>query len=250
MIAEKLDNYITSLQADERASLLKILKTIEANNPIESTDADELLDIAANEINADSTTLASIAAYAYISRENLTNLLETNTFGDEIGGILKGVLKIPDFNIDKLRYHKVIIMTDADVDGYHIDTLLMTLFYRYMPELIQNGHLYIATPPLYRCKKGKIEEYCYNDQQRMQFLLKYNEGQEQGVYTQRYKGLGEMNPEQLWETTMNPDTRLLKQVSIEDAAGADYVFSMLMGEDVAPRREFIEKNANYANIDA
>ena len=137
-----------------------------------------------------------------------------------------------------------------DVDGYHIDTLLMTLFYRYMPELIQKGHLYIATPPLYRCKKGKIEEYCYNDQQRLQFLLKYNDGQEQGVYTQRYKGLGEMNPEQLWETTMNPETRLLKQVTIEDAAGADYVFSMLMGEDVAPRREFIERNANYANIDA
>ena len=153
-------------------------------------------------------------------------------------------------NYDKLRYHKIVIMTDADVDGYHIDTLLMTLFYRYMPELIQKGHLYIATPPLYRCKKGKIEEYCYNDQQRMQFLLKYNDGQEQGVYTQRYKGLGEMNPEQLWETTMNPETRLLKQVTIEDAAGADYVFSMLMGEDVAPRREFIEKNANYANIDA
>ena len=153
-------------------------------------------------------------------------------------------------NYDKLRYHKIVIMTDADVDGYHIDTLLMTLFYRYMPELIQKGHLFIATPPLYRCKKGKIEEYCYNDQQRMQFLLKYNDGQEQGVYTQRYKGLGEMNPEQLWETTMNPETRLLKQVTIEDAAGADYVFSMLMGEDVAPRREFIEKNANYANIDA
>ena len=153
-------------------------------------------------------------------------------------------------NYDKLRYHKVVIMTDADVDGYHIDTLLMTLFYRYMPELIQRGHLFIATPPLYRCKKGKVEEYCYNDQQRLQFLLKYNDGQEQGVTTQRYKGLGEMNPTQLWETTMNPETRLLKQVTIEDAAGADYVFSMLMGEDVAPRREFIEKNANYANIDA
>ena len=165
-------------------------------------------------------------------------------------GIKKSGDDSKEANYDKLRYHKIVIMTDADVDGYHIDTLLMTLFYRYMPELIQKGHLYIATPPLYRCKKGKIEEYCYNDQQRMQFLLKYNNGQEQGVYTQRYKGLGEMNPEQLWETTMNPETRLLKQVTIEDAAGADYVFSMLMGEDVAPRREFIEKNANYANIDA
>ena len=153
-------------------------------------------------------------------------------------------------NYDKLRYHKVVIMTDADVDGYHIDTLLMTLFYRYMPELIQNGHLYIATPPLYRCRKGKIEEYCYNEVQRMQFLAKYNDGSEEGVKTQRFKGLGEMNPEQLWETTMNPDTRLLKQVTIEDAARADYVFSMLMGEDVGPRREFIEQNANYAKIDA
>ena len=153
-------------------------------------------------------------------------------------------------NIDKLRYNKVIIMTDADVDGSHIDTLLMTLFYRYMPELIQKGHLYIATPPLYRCKKGKIEEYCYTEADRLRFMQQYNNGSEQGMTTQRYKGLGEMNPEQLWETTMNPETRLLKQVTIEDAAGADYVFSMLMGEDVGPRREFIEQNATYANIDA
>ncbi len=153
-------------------------------------------------------------------------------------------------NYDKLRYYKVIIMTDADVDGSHIDTLLMTLFYRYMPELIQNGHLYIATPPLYRCKKGKVEEYCYTENDRLLFMQKYNNGSEQGVTTQRYKGLGEMNPEQLWETTMNPETRLLKQVSIEDAAEADYVFSMLMGEDVGPRRDFIEQNATYARIDA
>ena len=153
-------------------------------------------------------------------------------------------------NYEKLRYYKVIIMTDADVDGSHIDTLLMTLFYRYMPELIQKGHLYIATPPLYRCKKGKIEEYCYTETDRLRFMQQYNNGSEQGVTTQRYKGLGEMNPEQLWETTMNPETRLLKQVTIEDAAGADYVFSMLMGEDVGPRREFIEQNATYANIDA
>ncbi len=153
-------------------------------------------------------------------------------------------------NYEKLRYYKVIIMTDADVDGSHIDTLLMTLFYRYMPELIQNGHLYIATPPLYRCRLGKNEEYCYTEQDRLQFMQKYNNGREEGIFTQRYKGLGEMNPEQLWETTMNPETRLLKQVTIEDAAGADYVFSMLMGEDVGPRREFIEKNATFANIDA
>ncbi|MBQ8051993.1 MAG: DNA topoisomerase (ATP-hydrolyzing) subunit B [Bacteroidaceae bacterium] len=153
-------------------------------------------------------------------------------------------------NYEKLRYYKVIIMTDADVDGSHIDTLLMTLFFRYMPELIQKGHLYIATPPLYRCRIGKNEEYCYTEADRLRFMEKYNGGREDGITTQRYKGLGEMNPEQLWETTMNPETRLLKQVTIEDAAGADYVFSMLMGEDVGPRREFIEKNATFANIDA
>ena len=153
-------------------------------------------------------------------------------------------------NIDKLRYYKIIIMTDADVDGSHIDTLIMTLFYRYMPEVIQGGHLYIATPPLYKCSKGKISEYCYTDEERQAFMQKYGDGSENGIHTQRYKGLGEMNPEQLWETTMNPETRMLKQVHIENAAEADYIFSMLMGDDVAPRREFIEKNATYANIDA
>jgi DNA gyrase subunit B len=153
-------------------------------------------------------------------------------------------------NIDKLRYNKVIIMTDADVDGSHIDTLIMTLFYRYMPEVIQGGHLYIANPPLYKCSKGKISEYCYTDEERQAFMQKYGDGTENGIHTQRYKGLGEMNPEQLWETTMNPETRILKQVSIENAAEADYIFSMLMGDDVAPRREFIEKHATYANIDA
>ena len=153
-------------------------------------------------------------------------------------------------NIDKLRYHKVIIMTDADVDGAHIDTLIMTLFYRYMPEIIEAGHLYIANPPLYKCSKGKISEYCYNEEERMAFIEKYADGNEGGIHTQRYKGLGEMNPEQLWETTMNPETRILKQVTIENAANGDYIFSMLMGDDVAPRREFIERNATYANIDA
>ncbi len=153
-------------------------------------------------------------------------------------------------NIEKLRYHKVIIMTDADVDGSHIDTLIMTLFYRYMPQIIEDGYLYIATPPLYLCKKGKVEEYCYTDADRRRFMEKYNNGSEEGINTQRYKGLGEMNPEQLWDTTMNPDTRLLKQVTIENAADADYIFSMLMGEDVGPRREFIEKNATFANVDA
>ena len=153
-------------------------------------------------------------------------------------------------NIDKLRYKKVIIMTDADVDGSHIDTLIMTLFFRYFPQVIRNGYLYIATPPLYLCKKGKVEEYCWTDQQRQKFIDTYGGGSESAVHTQRYKGLGEMNPEQLWSTTMNPENRMLKQISIENAAEVDYIFSMLMGEDVGPRREFIEKNATYANIDA
>ena len=153
-------------------------------------------------------------------------------------------------NYEKLRYYKIIIMTDADVDGSHIGTLLMTLFYRYMPELIENGHLFIATPPLYLCSKGKNKRYCYDDADKDRFIAEFGNGSESSVSIQRYKGLGEMNPEQLWETTMNPETRLLKQVTIENAAAADYVFSMLMGEDVGPRREFIEKNATYANIDA
>lgn len=153
-------------------------------------------------------------------------------------------------NLEKLRYHKVILMTDADVDGSHIDTLILTLFFRYMPELIERGYVYLATPPLYRCKKGKIEEYCYTDADRKQFMEKYNDGSEDGISTQRYKGLGEMNPEQLWATTMNPDSRLLKQISLDNAAEADHIFSMLMGDDVDQRRDFIEKNATYANIDA
>ncbi len=153
-------------------------------------------------------------------------------------------------NIEKLRYKKVIIMTDADVDGSHIDTLIMTLFFRYFPQVIEQGYLYIATPPLYLCTKGKVKEYCWTDQQRQRFIDTYGGGSENAVHTQRYKGLGEMNPEQLWETTMNPENRMLKQVHIENAAEADYIFSMLMGEDVGPRRDFIEKNATYANIDA
>jgi DNA gyrase subunit B len=156
-------------------------------------------------------------------------------------------------NTDKLRYDKIIIMTDADVDGSHIDTLIMTLFYRFMPKIIQEGHLYIATPPLYLCTyKNKVKEYCYTEQQRQQFLDKYGNGEDddKNIHTQRYKGLGEMNAEQLWDTTMNPETRLLKQVNIENAAEADEIFSMLMGDDVEPRRQFIEENATYANIDA
>ena len=155
-------------------------------------------------------------------------------------------------NTDKLRYDKIIIMTDADVDGSHIDTLIMTLFYRFMPKVIQEGHLYIATPPLYKCTYKKFSEYCYTEQQRQAFIDKYVDGRDddKALHTQRYKGLGEMNPEQLWETPMDPKSRLLKQVTIENAAEADEIFSMLMGDDVEPRREFIEKNATYANIDA
>ena len=169
-------------------------------------------------------------------------------------GVRFGVEGEGDFeaNTDKLRYDKIIIMTDADVDGSHIDTLIMTLFYRYMPKVIEQGHLYIATPPLYKCTYKKVSEYCYTEQQRQAFIDKYANGVEdaKAIHTQRYKGLGEMNPEQLWETTMDPKTRLLKQVTIENAADADEIFSMLMGDDVEPRREFIEKNATYANIDA
>ena len=169
-------------------------------------------------------------------------------------GVRFGVEGEGDFeaNTDKLRYDKIIIMTDADVDGSHIDTLIMTLFYRYMPKVIEQGHLYIATPPLYKRTYKKVSEYCYTEQQRQAFIDKYANGIEdaKAIHTQRYKGLGEMNPEQLWETTMDPKTRLLKQVTIENAADADEIFSMLMGDDVEPRREFIEKNATYANIDA
>lgn len=153
-------------------------------------------------------------------------------------------------NLSKLRYHKIIIMTDADVDGSHIATLIMTFFFRHMKEIIEQGYLYIATPPLYLCRKGKIEEYCWTEQQRQAFIEKYGNGQDGSVHVQRYKGLGEMNETQLWETTMNPEKRTLRQVTIENAASADHVFSMLMGDDVLPRRQFIEEHAIYANIDA
>jgi DNA gyrase subunit B len=153
-------------------------------------------------------------------------------------------------NIEKLRYKKIIIMTDADVDGSHIDTLIMTFFFRFMPQIIQNGYLYIANPPLYLCKKGKVEDYCWTEEQRQRFIQTYGGGSENAIHTQRYKGLGEMNAQQLWDTTMDPENRTLRQVNIENAAEADYIFSMLMGEDVGPRREFIEDNATYANIDA
>ena len=153
-------------------------------------------------------------------------------------------------NLAKLRYHKIIIMTDADVDGAHIATLLMTFFFRRMRPIIEKGYLYLATPPLYKCSKGSHEEYCWDEQQREQFIMRYGNGEERQVKVQRYKGLGEMNAEQLWDTTMDPDNRILKQVQISDAAESDRIFSMLMGEDVAPRREFIEQNATYAHIDS
>lgn len=153
-------------------------------------------------------------------------------------------------NLSKLRYHKIIIMTDADVDGSHIATLILTFFFRNMRSLIDNGYVYLATPPLYLCRKGKEQTYCWTEQQRRAFIDKYADGNESRVHVQRYKGLGEMMEEQLWETTMNPENRILKQITIESAASADRTFSMLMGEDVPPRREFIEDNATYARIDA
>ncbi|RLD53580.1 MAG: DNA topoisomerase (ATP-hydrolyzing) subunit B [Bacteroidetes bacterium] len=152
-------------------------------------------------------------------------------------------------NLEGLRYHKIIIMTDADVDGSHIATLIMTFFFRYMNELIQNGYLYIATPPLYLIRKGKKEKYCWSEEEREAFIEEIGGGKESGVHIQRYKGLGEMNAEQLWDTTMNPEFRTLRQVTIDSAAEADRIFSMLMGDEVPPRREFIEKHAKYANID-
>jgi len=153
-------------------------------------------------------------------------------------------------NMEGLRYHKVIIMTDADIDGSHITTLIMTFFYRHMEDLIKNGHLYIATPPLYLVKKGKQERYCWSEEERLRTIEEFNKEKEGNVGVQRYKGLGEMNAEQLWETTMNPEKRTLRQVTIESAAEADRIFSMLMGDEVPPRREFIETHAKYANIDA
>jgi len=153
-------------------------------------------------------------------------------------------------NIDKLRYHKIVIMTDADVDGSHISTLILTFFFRYMRELVEKGYVYIATPPLYLVKKGSKSSYAWDDKQRDQLQFEYGGETGQGVGIQRYKGLGEMNAEQLWETTMNPDERILKQVTIDDSAEADRVFSMLMGDEVPPRKDFIERNAKYANIDA
>ncbi len=155
-------------------------------------------------------------------------------------------------NLAKLRYHKIVIMCDADVDGSHIETLILTFLFRHMKDLIENGYVYIATPPLYQVKKGQRSIYAWNDDERDRLIAEFKgkSASESGIHVQRYKGLGEMNAEQLWETTLNPENRTLRQVTIENAAGADHVFSMLMGDDVPPRRKFIEDNAKYANIDA
>ena len=152
-------------------------------------------------------------------------------------------------NLEKLRYHKIVIMCDADVDGSHISTLILTFFFRYMKDLIENGYIYIATPPLYLVKKGKDQRYCWNDEERDAHIADMGKGKDSSVGIQRYKGLGEMNASQLWDTTMHPGNRTLRQVTIDSAAEADHVFSMLMGDDVPPRRDFIERNAKYANID-
>jgi len=153
-------------------------------------------------------------------------------------------------DLSKLRYHKVVIMTDADVDGSHIACLILTFFFRYMFDLIKNGYVYLATPPLYLVKKGKEERYCWTEAQRDAAIAELGRGTEKGVTVQRYKGLGEMSDTQLWETTMDPSRRVLRQITIESAAQAERTFSMLMGDDVPPRRAFIEENAHYANIDA
>ena len=156
-----------------------------------------------------------------------------------------------DFDINKLRYDKIIIMADADVDGAHIQTLLLTFFFRFMRDLVETGHIYLAKPPLYKISRGKKSQVAFSDEERDRISEEFKGGDENAkVDISRYKGLGEMNPEQLWETTLNPENRILKQVGIDSLADADNVFSMLMGDDVAPRREFIEENATYATIDA
>jgi len=165
-------------------------------------------------------------------------------------GVKIGTIEDPKaLDISKLRYHKLIIMTDADVDGSHIATLILTFVFRYMKELVEQGNVYIAQPPLFLVKKGKEQEYAWNEEERKGLIALFGQGKDESVNTQRYKGLGEMNAEQLWETTMNPVTRTLKQVTLESAAEADRIFSMLMGDEVPPRREFIESHAKYARID-
>jgi DNA gyrase subunit B len=172
-----------------------------------------------------------------VEKARLVKVLQNNEIGAMITAIGTGIGE--EFDISKLRYHKIIIMTDADVDGHHIGCLLLTFFYRQMPQLIQNGHIYLAQPPLFRVAKGKKEAYAYTEEERDRLVKEFGEG----VNVQRYKGLGEMNKEQLWATTMDPAVRTLKQIAIEDGVHADQIFSVLMGEDVEPRREFIQQHA-------
>ena len=182
-------------------------------------------------------------AYKIFDSEEIKNIFTA------LGVTIGTVEDSKALNLERLRYHKIVIMTDADVDGSHIATLILTFFFRYMKELIENGHVYIATPPLYLIKRGTTQRYCWTEEERQQIVAELSNGKETGVHIQRYKGLGEMNAEQLWSTTMNPEFRTLRQVMIESGTEADRIFSMLMGDDVPPRREFIEKNAKYANID-
>jgi len=177
--------------------------------------------------------------------DNVDIIIMFSALGVTIGTVVDPMA----LNIAKLRYHKLIIMTDADVDGSHIATLILTFVYRYMKELVEQGYVYIAQPPLYLVKKGKEQSYAWDEEQRKNWVEKLSNGKADSVSVQRYKGLGEMNSTQLWETTMNPESRTLKQVTIESAAEADRVFSMLMGDEVAPRRDFIESHAKYAKLD-
>jgi DNA gyrase subunit B len=185
-----------------------------------------------------------------VEKSNLVRIYENEEIRNIITATgIKNVGSSDEISLDTLRYDKIIIMTDADVDGSHIRTLLLTLFYRFMLPLVEEGHVYIAQPPLYLVKKGKEETYCWTEEERLAAVKRLGDGDDSKVNIQRYKGLGEMNPEQLWETTMNPEKRTLQQVTIESAAAADLLFSMLMGDDVGPRREFIEQNAKYARLD-
>ena len=184
-----------------------------------------------------------------VEKSRINKILENKEIRAIITALGSGIGNSEEFDMSKLRYHKIIIMTDADIDGSHIRTLLLTFFYRYMMPLIENGHVYIATPPLYRITYGKHVEYAWSDQQRDELLFRLRKETKNKIDVSRYKGLGEMNPNQLWETTMDPETRTLQQVNIESAASADRLFSVLMGDSVEPRREFIERNAKYANLD-
>ena len=218
------DNGVKTAVADDRGELAALYKGVPQNNIGVQTDVME---------NA-----PKAEAIVMMLRSMSPQMIVTDEISTEEDS--------KALNLEKLRYDKIIIMTDADVDGSHIATLMLTFFFRKMKELIENGHVYIATPPLYLVKKGKQERYCWTEKERDTISAEFGKG----VHIQRYKGLGEMNAHQLWETTMNPDTRILRQVNIENAAEADRIFSMLMGDEVPPRREFIEKNAHYANIDA